>query len=96
MEKCSKGGTGRKEWGTYGLLHLNRVNVHFCAWILECVIKHEDVVIVDISSRGAFLEYFFPPACQALESASQRRILYMKGIVQEIVMRSEETSMRRV
>lgn len=65
--------------------------MHFCAWILERVVKYEDVVIVHVSSRGAFLEHFFLPACQALESASQRHILWIKGIVEERIMRSEDT-----
>ena len=95
-KKCSKGRTRRNEWGTYSLLHLNRVDVHLCAWILERVVKYEDIVVVHVSSRWAFLEHFFLPARQALESASQYRILWMKDIVEERVMRSEDTLMRRV
>jgi hypothetical protein len=65
----------RKEWGTHGLLHLNRVNVHLGAGILERVVKYKDVLVVHVFSNGAFLKHFFLPASQALERASQRRIL---------------------
>ena len=70
--------------------------MHFCAWILERVVKYEDVVVVHVSSRGAFLENFFLPARQALESASQRRILWMRGMAEERIVRSEDTLVRRV
>ena len=61
--------------GTYGLLHLNRINVHLGAGILERVVEYEDVLVVHIFSNGAFLEHFFLPTGQTLERASQRRIL---------------------
>lgn len=83
--------TRRKGWGTYSLLHLNRVNVNLCARVLERVVKYEDVVVVHVSSGGTFLEHFFLPARQALKSASQRRIRWMKDVVEEKIMRSEDT-----
>jgi hypothetical protein len=49
--------------------------VHLCARIVKRVVEYEDVVVVHVSSSGAFLEHFFFPARQALERASQRRIL---------------------
>jgi hypothetical protein len=69
--------------------------MHLCACVLERVIKYKYVVVVHVFSSGAFLENFFLPAGQALESASQRRIRWVKGIVQERIIRSEDKLMRR-
>ena len=66
----------RNEWDTYGLLHLNRVNVHLGTGVIERVVEYKDVLVVNVFSNGAFLEHFFLPAGQALERASQYPILF--------------------
>lgn len=72
-------GESRKKEGTHGLLHLNRVNVYFCARIVKCVVEYEDVLVVHVFSSGAFLEHSLLPASQALERAPQHGVLYMNG-----------------
>jgi hypothetical protein len=61
--------------GTYGLLHLDSVDVHLGTRILKRIVEHEHVVVVHIFSSWTFFEHLFLPACQALKRGPQYPVL---------------------